>query len=243
MHYTWNWGIFWDVSTNGVDTYATLLLMGAQWTVVVALGSWVIAFVFGSLIGVMRTLPFWTTRFIGTCHVELFRSIPLLVQLFLGYFVLPELLPREWGSWLKQLPNGSVYTAICSLGLFTSARVAEQVRAGIGSLPKGQRMAATALGLTTVQTYRHVLLPIAYRIMLPPMTSEFLNNFKNTATTFTIGVIELMAQTLSMSENTFKTFEALSAATFAYLAINLVIVVIARRFERGLAIPGFTGAR
>ena len=243
MQYTWNWGIYWDVSTNGVDTYAFLLLKGLGWTLTVALGAWIIASVLGSLVGVMRTLPSKPAQFIGACYVEFFRNIPLLVQLFLWYFVLPELLPREWGTWLKQLPNGSVYTAICGLGLFTSVRVAEQVRAGIGSLPRGQRLAATALGLTTAQTYRYILLPISFRIMTPPMTSEFLNNLKNTSTTFTIGVVELMAQTLSMSDSTYKTFEALSAATLVYITINLFIVFLAKRIERRLAIPGLTSGR
>ena len=72
-----------------------------------------------------------------------------------------------------------------------SARVAEQLRAGIGSLPRGQKMAATALGLTTLQTYRYVLLPMAFRIILPPLTSEFLNTIKNTSVAITIGLIEL----------------------------------------------------
>ena len=79
--------------------------------------------------------------------LELFRDIPLLVQMFLWYFVLPELLPADLGDWLKQLPNASFYTAVVALGFYTSARVAEQVRAGIQSLAGGQRMAALALGL------------------------------------------------------------------------------------------------
>ncbi len=135
---------------------------------------------FGSIVGVLRTLPSKTASWIGFCYVEFFRNMPLLVQLFLWFFVLPELLPRAAGLWLKQLPNAPFWTAAIGVGLFMSARVAVQLAAGIASLPRGQKQAATALGLTTVQGYRYVLLPMAFRIILPPLTSEFLNTIKNT---------------------------------------------------------------
>lgn len=242
MNYNWNWRIFWQQSPNGVETYLDLLLSGLQWTIFVAICSWVIALALGSFIGVMRTTQsrFWSV--FGQAYVEIFRNIPLLVQMFLWYFVVPELLPNVIGTWIKQVPDSSAYTAILCLGLFTSARIAEQVRAGIQSLPSGQRMASLALGLTSQQAYRHILLPIAYRIMLPPLTSEFLNNFKNTSVTFAIGVMELMAQTRSMSEFSFQVFEALTAATILYLAINLVVVMLARLLERKFAVPGFMTA-
>src|SRR2546423_10503508 len=116
----------------------------------------------GTLVGAIRTTPNpWLVR-LGPAYVELFRNVPLLVQMFLWYFVLPELLPSQMGDWLKQLPDASFYTAVVALGLYTSARVAEQVRAGITSLARGQRMAAQALGLTLPQTYGHRLLPMAY---------------------------------------------------------------------------------
>ncbi len=169
-----------------------------------ALCAWVIAFFLGSVIGVMRTLPSKTANAIGTTYVELFRNIPLLVQMFLWYFVLPEVLPEAWGSWLKQLPNAPFYTAVVCLGFFTASRVAEQVRAGIQALPRGQKMAGTAMGLTVSQTYRYVLLPSAYRMILPPLTSEFLNNLKNTSVALTIGLLELTARARAMQEFSFQ---------------------------------------
>jgi glutamate/aspartate transport system permease protein len=124
-----------------------------------------------------------------------------------------------------------------------SARVAEQLRSGIGSLPRGQKQAATALGLTTAQTYAYVLLPIAYRIILPPLTSEFLNTIKNTAVAITIGLLELTGQARSMQEFSFQVFEAFTAATVMYLLINIVVVTAMRVIERRVAIPGYIAGK
>ncbi|GBU18849.1 MULTISPECIES: amino acid ABC transporter permease [Methylobacterium] len=238
MNYTWNWGIFLEPSPEGTGTYADMLLSGLSWTIATALSSWVIAFCLGSLIGVLRTLPSKAARAVGTAYVELFRNVPLLVQMFLWYFVLPEVLPGSLGSWIKQLPNAPFYTAVACLGFFTASRVAEQVRAGIESLPRGQRMAGTAMGFTVAQTYRYVLLPNAYRIILPPLTSEFLNNLKNTSVALTIGLLELTGRARSMQEFSFQVFEAFTAATILYVLVNLVVIAAATLIERRVAVPG-----
>lgn len=239
MSYNWNWGIFFQPNPMGTGTYLDMLLSGLWLTLETALLAWVIALVAGSIIGVLRTLPSKTAQWIGFLYVEFFRNMPLLVQLFLWFFVLPELLPRAAGLWLKQLPNAPFWTAAIGVGLFMSARVAVQLGAGIASLPRGQGQAATALGLTTVQTYRYVLLPMAFRIILPPLTSEFLNTIKNTAVAITIGLIELTGQARSMQEFSFQVFEAFTAATVMYLLINLIVVTFMRLLERRVAIPGY----
>jgi glutamate/aspartate transport system permease protein len=238
MNYNWNWGIFLEPSPEGTGTYADMLLSGLMWTVVTALCAWVIAFFLGSVIGVMRTLPSKLANAIGTTYVELFRNIPLLVQMFLWYFVLPEVLPESWGGWIKQLPNAPFYTAVVCLGFFTASRVAEQVRAGIQALPRGQKMAGTAMGLTVYQTYRYVLLPSAYRMILPPLTSEFLNNLKNTSVALTIGLLELTARARAMQEFSFQVFEAFTAATVLYVLINVVVIFTSGWIERRVAVPG-----
>ncbi len=223
----------------GTGTYLDLVLAGLVVTVKVSLLAWVIALIFGSVIGVLRTLPSRTASWIGFCWVEFFRNMPLLVQLFLWFFVLPELLPKSAGLWLKQLPNAPFWTAAIGIGFFMSARVAVQLQAGISSLPRGQKQAATALGLTTVQGYRYVLLPMAFRIILPPLTSEFLNTIKNSAVAITIGLIELTGQARSMQEFSFQVFEAFTAATVLYLLLNFVVVTAMRFLERYVAIPGY----
>ena len=191
----------------------------------------------------MRTTPSkWAVRF-GNAYVELFRNIPLLVQMFLWYFVLPEVVPRAIGTWIKQMPPpwGAYVPAVLCLGFFTPARVSEQVRAGIQSLPRGQGMAGTALGLTLSQTYRFVLLPMAYRIILPPLTSEFMNIIKNSSVALTIGLVELTAAARSMQEFSFQVFEAFTAATTIYILVNVVVVFGMRHIERKVSVPGFIG--
>jgi glutamate/aspartate transport system permease protein len=219
------------------------LLLGTGWTLATALLAWCIALALGSILGVIRTTPRpWLVR-IGNAYVELFRNIPLLVQMFLWYFVLPELLPPILGDWLKQLPEASFYTAVIALGFYTSARVAEQVRAGILSLARGQRMAALALGLTLPQAYAYVLLPMAYRIILPPLTSEFLNIIKNSAVALTIGLMELTARARAMQEFSFQVFEAFTAATVIYIVINVIVTFAMRYVEQRVAVPGFVGVK
>jgi glutamate/aspartate transport system permease protein len=239
LNYHWNWRVFWEPAPNGTGTYLDMLLSGVVVTIETALCAWIIALVFGAVVGVLRTLPSKTAGWVGFAYVEFFRNMPLLVQLFLWFFVLPELLPGAWGLWLKQLPHAPFYTAAIGIGLFMSARVAEQTRAGIGSLPRGQKLAATALGLTTAQTYRYVLLPMAFRIILPPLTSEFLSTIKNTSVALTIGLIELTAEARAMQEFSFQVFEAFTAATILYLLINMVVVVVMHFVERGVAVPGY----
>jgi len=243
MNYNWNWGIFWQPSPEGTGTYFDMLLSGLKWTIITAACAWCIALVLGSMIGILRTLPSRIANIIGTGYVELFRNIPLLVQLFLWYFVLPELVPRSMGLWLKQLPNAAFYTAFIGIGLYMSARVAEQVRAGINALPRGQALAGKALGLTVAQTYLYVLLPMAFRIILPPLTSEFLNTIKNTSVALTIGLLELTGRARSMQEFSFQVFEAFTAATLLYLLINAVVVLAMRAVERSVSVPGYSAGR
>jgi glutamate/aspartate transport system permease protein len=204
----------------------------------------VIALVIGSVIGTLRTTPHpWVVR-LGNAYVEIFRNIPLIVQMFLWFFVFPELVPQALGDAIKQMPPpwGSFVPAVLCLGIFTSVRVAEQVRAGINSLPRGQRMAGTAMGLTQGQTYRYVILPQAFRIILPPLTSEFMNIVKNSSVALTIGLMELTARARAMQEMSFQVFEAFAAATVIYLLTNLVVVMGMRWLERSVRVPGLIAA-
>jgi glutamate/aspartate transport system permease protein len=215
------------------------LLSGLAWTLATALLAWVMALILGAIIGTIRTMPNKLAVRLANGYVELFRNIPLLVQMFLWYFVMPELVPASIGNWLKSLPNAPFVTAVLCLGFFTSSRVAVQVSAGINSLPRGQKLAGTALGLTLTQTYRYVLLPMAFRIIVPPMTSEFLNIIKNSAVALTIGLMELTARARSMQEFSFQVFEAFTAATIIYILVNVVVVFLMRWIEKRVAVPGF----
>jgi glutamate/aspartate transport system permease protein len=232
-------------------TYLGWLGSGTLWTLLVSIFAWFIAFTLGSALGVLRTTPLRIPRALATAYVEIFRNVPLLVQMFLWYFVMPEVIPKAWGDWIKtELPNlvelpfaqfsmWEFAAAVMCLGLYTASRVAEQVRAGIQSLPAGQTNAALAIGLTLPQVYRHVTMPLAYRIIVPPMTSEFLTIFKNSSTALTIGVLELTAQSRQISEYTFKTFEAFSAATLIYIVITLAVIYLMRWLEARVTVPGY----
>jgi glutamate/aspartate transport system permease protein len=242
MNYNWNWSIFFDMAPTG-GTYLDTLLMGLAWTVSTAALSWILALVMGVIVGVGRTTRMKWARFLGAAYVELFRNIPLLVQMFLWYFVVPELLPEALGGAIKQIPPpwGIFIPAVLCLGFYTSSRVAEQVRAGIESLPRGQSMAATALGMESHQVYRYVLLPTSFRIIFPPLISELLNLIKNTSVAFTIGLLELVGAARSMQEFSFQVFEAFAAATLFYLILNLIVLWGMLLIERRLAVPGFIG--
>ncbi|MGI4859950.1 MAG: amino acid ABC transporter permease, partial [Janthinobacterium lividum] len=214
MAYHWNWGILLSpVSTGEPTTYLGWLLSGLVVTVEVSLLAWVIALVVGAFFGVLRTLPGKLLPAIGTLYVAVFRNIPLIVQFFIWYLVIPELVPVEIGTWYKQLPPTVQFfsSSVLCLGLFTAARVCEQVRSGIEALPRGQYAAAQALGLTTAQSYRYVLLPVAFRIIVPPLTSECLNIFKNSAVASTIGLLELSAQARQLVDYTAQTYESFIA--------------------------------
>lgn len=233
MQYNWNWGVLLQ------DPYFGWVWSGLGWTIMTACAAWVIAFSLGSVIGVMRTTNIGVLRAIGTAYVELFRNVPLLVQMFLWYFVFPELLPSDAGMWVKrELPLPSFSTAVVCLGTYTASRVAEQVRAGIESIGQGQRYAGLAMGLTPAQVYRYVLLPVGYRIIIPPLTSDFLGVFKNSSLALTIGVLELTAQTRQIEEYTFQGFEAFTAATFLYCLVTFIVMTIMRVVEHRTAIPG-----
>jgi glutamate/aspartate transport system permease protein len=242
MDYHWNWRIFWQMSPDGVHTYWDTLLAGTLWTLATALSAWVAALALGLVIGTARTLPNQILASVANAYVELFRNIPLLVQMFLWYFVMPELLPAPAGAWLKSMPDAAFITAVLSLAFFTSARVAVQVSAGIEALPRGQSVAATALGLTLAQTYRYILLPIACRMIVPPLTSEFLNIMKNSSVALTIGLMELTASARAIQEFSFQVFEAFSAATIIYVVINIFIAAIMQLVEKKAAVPGFIAA-
>lgn len=189
--------------------------------------------------GIARTSEIRSLRAISTIYVEVFRNIPLLVQMFLWFFVLPEVVFVELGSWIKRdLPFPEMWTAVMCLGTYTGARVAEQVRAGINSISIGQRNAALAIGLTPGQAYRYVLLPVAYRLIIPPLTSDFLGIFKNSSLGLTIGLLELTARTRQVSEYTFQSFEAFAAATALYVSVTYVVMKLMAVVEKRTAIPG-----
>ena len=228
---------------TGETTYLGWMFSGLLLTLALSLSAWIMALAIGALMGALRTVPNRWLAGIAAVYVEVFRNIPLLVQLFIWYFVLPELLPAALGNAFKQThPVAQQFSAaVVCLGFFTGARVCEQVRAGIQSLPPGQRQAALALGLSLPQTYRHVLMPQAVRRMLPPLTSEFLNVFKNSAVCSTIGLLELSAQGRQLVDYTAQPYESFITITLTYMMINTLVMLGMRRVENRTRVPGHLG--
>ncbi len=231
--YNWNWPILLK------DPYFTWIVTGFGKTILIAVLAWAIAFPLGSAIGIARTADNRVLRYAGTAYVDVFRNIPLLVQMFLWYFVVPELLPADWGRWVKrEMPYPQFTTAVVCLGLYTASRVAEQVRSGIDAIPRGQRNAGLAMGLKPSQVYRYVLIPVAYRTIIPPLTSDFLGVFKNSSLALTIGVLELTSQARQIEEYTFAAFEAFTVATVLYCLVTGLVILIMRIVEGRTRIAG-----
>src|SRR5450759_532289 len=230
---SWQWEIFLQDPGGKHPTYWQWMLSAWGWTVSVSLLALIIALSIGSLIGILRTLPDspWLVR-LGNAWVELFRNIPLLVQIFLWYHVIPALIPP-----MKEV--NSFILVVLALGFFTSARIAEQVRAGIQALPKGQRYAGMALGFTTAQYYRYVILPMAYRIIIPPLTSESMNIFKNSSVAFAVSVSELTMFAMQAQEETSRGVEIYLAVTALYAISAFVINRIMAYIEKKSQVPGF----
>ena len=232
---SWDWKVFLADDGSG-RTYLQWMFDAWGWTLSVAAASWVVAMLVGALMGTLRTLPNspWLTRF-ANAWVELFRNIPLLVQIFIWYFVVPKIFPA-----MKDLP--SFVLVVFALGFFTSARIAEQVRAGVQALPRGQRYAGMAMGFTTAQTYRYVILPMAFRIIIPPLTSESMNLLKNSSVAFAVSIAELTMFAMQAQEETSRGIEIYLAVTALY-AVSAFAVNRAMAFvEKKVQIPGYVMA-
>ncbi|MBB1162186.1 amino acid ABC transporter permease [Aquariibacter albus] len=243
----WDWQVFCKDTIDGEVrpscfgeggdiTYLDWMLSAWGWTLSVALLALVVALAVGSLMGILRTVPDKRLAFLGNAWTELFRNIPLLVQIFLWYHVIPGLVPV-----LKGVP--SFVLVVLGLGFFTSARIAEQVKAGIQALPKGQRYAGLAMGLTLPQTYRFVLLPMAFRIVIPPLTSESMNIIKNSSVAFAVSIAELTMFAMQAQEETSRGIEVYLAVSALYFisafAINRFMLVV----EDRVRVPGMVGGK
>ncbi|MDP9043479.1 MAG: amino acid ABC transporter permease [Pseudomonadota bacterium] len=225
-----DWGIFLQ-DTGGGQTYLEWLLRSWGWTLAVALGALLIALAVGAAIGILRTVPNRALAWCGEAWTEVFRNIPLIVQLFIWYFVLPRLIPP-----LARVPG--FLLAVFGLGFFTSARIAEQIKAGIQALPKGQRYAGLAMGLTLAQTYRFVIMPMALRIVIPPLTSESMNIVKNSSVAFAVQIAELTFFAQQAAEETSHGIEIYFAVTVLYFISAFAINRLATVIERRMQIPG-----
>jgi His/Glu/Gln/Arg/opine family amino acid ABC transporter permease subunit len=229
--YQFDWSVLWRGQSG------QWLLQGLLTTLEISALAWLLAAALGVLSGALRTVPLRPLRALATIYVEFFRNVPLLVWMFFWYFGVPPLLPRPVQDWL--FTHGAEFWAgVFALGVYHGARFSEVIRSGIQSIPRTQFEAALSTGLTLAQAYRFVILPIAVRLIVPPITNESLNLLKNSSVALTISVAELTFQTRQIETYTAKAFEALTAGTLIYLVLCLGIAAIMARVERRAAIPG-----
>ena len=244
---TWDWQVFCKETTTGDVvarcfgragdiTYLDWMLSAWGWTLGVAVLALGVALLVGSLMGILRTVPDKRLVFMAEAWTELFRNIPLLVQIFLWYHVLPSLFKP-----LQGVP--SFLLVVFALGFFTSARISEQVKAGIQALPGGQRYAGLAVGLTLPQTYRYVLLPMAFRIVIPPLTSESMNIVKNSSVAFAVSVVELTMFAMQAGEETSRNIEVYLAVTGLYFISAFAINRVMLGVENRVRVPGMIGGK
>ena len=211
MAYQFDWSV--------LLTYRHLLWHGLVLTVQISAASMAASLVLGSLVGVGRRSERAWLRWVLGAYVEFFRNVPLIVQLFFWYF----------GAGLDTWP-----AAVLGLTVYTSAYIAEVVRAGLQSIPRAQTDAARSFGMTPYQVVRHVILPQALMRVVPPLAIEFINVIKNSSIAMTIGLAELTFQTQQIEAQTFRGFEAATAITFLYVALAFAIVVAMTWVERTL---------
>jgi len=217
-------------------TYLNWIIQAWGWTVSVAFLALIVALVLGALIGIIRTAPNKWLALFGEAWTEVFRNNPLIVQIFIWYHVLPALMPV-----LRGVP--SFILVVFALGCFTSARIGEQVKAGINTLSRGQRYAGLALGLTLPQTYRYVLLPMAFRIIVPPLTSESMNIVKNSSVAFAVSIAELTFFAQQSAEETSQPILMYGAATLLYFISAFAINRVAKVIEHRIQVPGMIGGK
>ncbi len=231
LAYQFEWRILWT------PPYGGWLLQGLLATLEISAFAWVLAAILGALFGALRTAPVAALRGAATTYVEFFRNVPLLVWMFFWYFGAPQALPAAAQDWLNR-HGGELIAAVVALGVYHGARLAEIVRAGIQSIPATQLEAALSTGLTVRQGYRLILIPIAVRLIIPPLTSESLNLLKNSSLALTISVAEITFMIRQIEAYTAKGFEAITAGTLVYLILCLLLSAVMGRVEQRLAIPG-----
>ncbi|MBO8140432.1 MAG: amino acid ABC transporter permease [Thermosipho sp. (in: Bacteria)] len=209
-----------------VITNLPFLLLGAWDTLKLTFFSVLIGLVLGTFIGMGRLSKIKVINIPSTVYVEFLRGTPLLVQISIVYFGLPQL-----GIQLQAYP-----AAIVALGLNSGAYIAEIVRAGIQSIPKGQYEAARSLGLTHWQAMRYIILPQAFKNILPALGNEFITLTKDSSLASVIGVTELMRRGQFVITRTFQTFSIYFGIALIYFVMTFTISRIVRYVEKRMAV-------
>jgi glutamate/aspartate transport system permease protein len=235
LAYKFDWSVLWR------EPYGDWMLQGIWLTLQLGFLAWIIALSLGVFLGTMRAAPWKLLRLVSTIYVEVFRNVPFLVQLFFWFYAGPMIFGKTLQFKINAISGLNYYSAVVGLGLYTASRVAEHVRAGFASIGQGQYQAVLSTGMTQWQMYWHVMIPHALRLVIPPLTTEFLTIFKNSSVAMTIGVAETTFMSYKIDSDTFHGLEATTGAMFVYLVLGMVVVKTMSYFEKKFRIRGLVG--
>lgn len=197
------------------------LAEGLLFTLCISAVSLVCSLALGLLVALLRLSDSFMGRILSRVYLEVIRNTPLVVQMYLAYFVAGPI-----------LGIGRFASAVLALSLFEGSYMSEIFRAGITSLHKGQWEASYSLGLSMADTYRYVILPQAFRRLLPPMTGEVISLIKNTSLVSLVSLADLSMQARVIAADTFLTFEIWFTTALIYLVIMVPLALLARWLER-----------
>ncbi|MDM0035787.1 amino acid ABC transporter permease [Variovorax sp. J22P271] len=217
--------------------FGLMLLHGIEATLQIAAGSWLLAMSIAIVLLVVRLTGQPIAERAVAAYVSYHRNVPTLVQLMLWYFGIFSLLPDALQAWLSE-HNAETLLSIVALGLCQAAYFSEDMRSGLRSIPAGQAEAARALGHGYIGSMRHVMLPQAIRNAVPALVNHSVSLFKNSSLAMAIGVAELTHAVKEIESQSFRTFEAYSAATVLYLAFSLLIMAVGAWVARRYRIVG-----
>ncbi|WP_299540916.1 amino acid ABC transporter permease [uncultured Herbaspirillum sp.] len=203
--------------------YQSLLAHGLLVTVKLFVTSWILAMLLASLLTAVRSTSSRLGQALMALFVEYHRNVPGLVQIFVWYFGMPQLLPREVQRWINH-HDGEFFFSCIALTLYAAAYMSEDLRSGLRSLPRGQVEAARSLGMSYRQTLQHILLPQALRAALPPLVNQTLALFKATSLAMTVGVADVMHATRQIENETYRTFEAFLMVSVVYVLLSWLIM-------------------
>lgn len=217
--------------------YPGFLLEGALTTLQLAAVAWAFAVPLAMILTGLRASPSRLAGAVTVAYVEYHRSVPLLVQLFVWYFAISELLPPSLNRLVNEWNSEFLFAAVALL-LYSAAYMSEDLRSGLRSIPPGQYEACRALGLGRIRTMQLVVLPQAWRAAVPPLVNQALILFKGTSLASTIGVAELTYQARQIESQTFRPFEAFSLVTLIYLVGTFGIMSLGGALARRTRIVG-----
>ncbi len=204
------------------EPYSEWIVQGLVTTLKISAVSIVFSLALGTIVAVFRLSRVRPLVWFSLAFTEFFRNTPLLVQIFFWYFGSHAVLPDFLNQWLYK-QDFEFAAGVIALTVYTSAFIAEEIRSGVFAIPKTQLEASRACGLSFLQAMGYVILPQAFRIVIPPLISQFLNLIKNSSLVMTIGVMDLTYMARQIEAHTFHGFEAFTVATGIYLTISLIV--------------------